>query len=60
MAHIRASVPESNHRSQVSLIPDGFDPAAMPIITRHFFGWQHLDVVAERAILCIPPPEREP
>ncbi len=38
MEHIRASVPESKHRSQASLISDGFDPAATPIIDRHWFG----------------------
>ena len=51
---------ENNPQPPADPIPDGFDPAATPIIARHFFGWQHLGVVAERAVLCIPPPEREP
>ena len=38
MEAITARPPKSNHQLPPDPIPDDFDPAATPIISRHFFG----------------------
>ena len=49
MEHIRVSFPESNPQPSADSIPDGFDPAATPILAIHWFGIEPFRQVGEVA-----------
>ncbi len=47
-------------KRDIAEIPVALDLQQLPIIARHWFGWQHLADVAVRVVQRIPPPEWQP
>ena len=57
MEPLRVSFPECNPQLPAGETPNGFDPAATPILAIHWFGvepWRPIGDVAAHVILRLP------